>query len=138
MDPGVIKSLFDQGVSVLYLSHSSCAQIPLDGLQCFLIHHVGRKPHQLMGIEIDPEYGGTGSTFFSSILVIEELAKVDASVAVLCDIQNTLINTLLSKLGTPQQKEQYLTRLSTDVVSDSSILKLLLLGLRCYLFHGQM
>ena len=91
-----------------------------------------------MGIEIDPEYGGTGSTFFSSILVIEELAKVDASVAVLCDIQNTLINTLLSKLGTPQQKEQYLTRLSTDVVSDSSILKLLLLELRCYLFHGQM
>uniref|UniRef100_A0A8C5CW05 Short/branched chain specific acyl-CoA dehydrogenase, mitochondrial n=1 Tax=Gadus morhua TaxID=8049 RepID=A0A8C5CW05_GADMO len=70
----------------------------------------------LMGIEIDPEYGGTGSTFFSSILVIEELAKVDASVAVLCDIQNTLINTLLSNLGTPQQKEQYLSRLSTDTV----------------------
>uniref|UniRef100_A0A3Q3IJ77 Acyl-CoA dehydrogenase/oxidase N-terminal domain-containing protein n=1 Tax=Monopterus albus TaxID=43700 RepID=A0A3Q3IJ77_MONAL len=53
----------------------------------------------LMGIEIDPEYGGTGSSFFSSILVIEELAKVDPSVAVLCDIQNTLINTLFAKLG---------------------------------------
>ncbi|XP_008288653.1 short/branched chain specific acyl-CoA dehydrogenase, mitochondrial [Stegastes partitus] len=70
----------------------------------------------LMGIEIDPEYGGTGSTFFSSILVIEELAKVDASVAVLCDIQNTLINTLFSKLGNPAQKERYLSRLSTDMV----------------------
>ncbi|CAN9509179.1 unnamed protein product [Ophioblennius macclurei] len=70
----------------------------------------------LMGIEIDPEYGGTGSTFFSSILVIEELAKVDPSVAVLCDIQNTLINTLLVKLGNPAQKEKYLTRLSTDMV----------------------
>lgn len=70
-----------------------------------------------MGIEIDPEYGGTGSTFFSSILVIEELAKVDPSVAVLCDIQNTLINTLFCKLGTPAQKEQYLSRLSTDMVS---------------------
>ncbi|XP_046887874.1 short/branched chain specific acyl-CoA dehydrogenase, mitochondrial isoform X2 [Hypomesus transpacificus] len=68
----------------------------------------------LMGIEIDPEYGGTGSSFFSSILVIEELAKVDPSVAVLCDIQNTLINTLVAKLGTPAQKEQYLSRLSTD------------------------
>ncbi len=73
---------------------------------------------QLMGIEIDPEYGGTGSTFFSSILVIEELAKVDPSVAVLCDIQNTLINTLVAKLGTPAQKEQYLSRLSTDMVSN--------------------
>ncbi|KAM6951429.1 short/branched chain specific acyl-CoA dehydrogenase, mitochondrial [Aplochiton taeniatus] len=70
----------------------------------------------LMGIEIDPDYGGTGSTFFSSILVIEELAKVDASVAVLCDIQNTLINTLVANLGTPAQKEQYLSRLSTDMV----------------------
>ncbi|MEQ2198484.1 hypothetical protein XENOCAPTIV_013533 [Xenoophorus captivus] len=29
----------------------------------------------LMGLEIDPEYGGSGSSFFSSILVIEELAK---------------------------------------------------------------
>lgn len=72
---------------------------------------------QLMGVEIDPEYGGTGSTFFSTILVIEELAKVDPSVAVLCDIQNTLINILFAKLGTPAQKEQYLSRLSTDMVS---------------------
>lgn len=72
---------------------------------------------QLMGIEIDPEYGGTGASFFSSILVIEELAKVDPSVAVLCDIQNTLINTLIAKLGTPAQKEKYLSRLSTDMVS---------------------
>lgn len=70
----------------------------------------------LMGIEIDPEYNGTGSTFFSSILVIEELAKVDPSVAVLCDIQNTLINTLFSNLGTAAQKEHYLSRLSTDMV----------------------
>lgn len=71
-----------------------------------------------MGIEIEPEYNGTGSTFFSSILVIEELAKVDPSVAVLCDIQNTLINTLFTKLGTAAQKEQYLSRLSTDMVSN--------------------
>ncbi|XP_022521804.2 short/branched chain specific acyl-CoA dehydrogenase, mitochondrial [Astyanax mexicanus] len=70
----------------------------------------------LMGIEIGTEYGGTGSTFFSSILVIEELAKVDPSVAVLCDIQNTLINTLMSKLGTEEQKEKYLPRLATDMI----------------------
>ncbi|XP_062859581.1 short/branched chain specific acyl-CoA dehydrogenase, mitochondrial isoform X1 [Trichomycterus rosablanca] len=70
----------------------------------------------LMGIEIGTEYGGTGSSFFSSILVIEELAKVDPSIAVLCDIQNTLINTLMVKLGTDEQKEKYLPRLSTDMV----------------------
>lgn len=82
-----------------------------------------------MGIEIDPQYGGTGSTFFSSILVIEELAKVDPSVAVLCDIQNTLINTLFTNLGTPAQKEQYLSRLSTDMVSLT--LCLLACGMKC-------
>uniref|UniRef100_A0A3P9IY29 Short/branched chain specific acyl-CoA dehydrogenase, mitochondrial n=1 Tax=Oryzias latipes TaxID=8090 RepID=A0A3P9IY29_ORYLA len=70
----------------------------------------------LMGIEIDPEYGGTGSSFFASILVIEELAKVDPSVSVLCDIQNTLINVLFTKLGTPAQKEKYLSHLSTDMI----------------------
>ncbi|XP_072883742.1 short/branched chain specific acyl-CoA dehydrogenase, mitochondrial isoform X1 [Hemitrygon akajei] len=70
----------------------------------------------LMGIEIQEKYGGSESTFFSSILVIEELAKVDPSVAVLCDIQNTLINTLLMKCGTEEQKRKYLPRLAKDMV----------------------
>ncbi|XP_041065560.1 short/branched chain specific acyl-CoA dehydrogenase, mitochondrial isoform X2 [Carcharodon carcharias] len=69
-----------------------------------------------MGIEIEEQYGGPESTFFSSILVIEELAKVDPSVAVLCDIQNTLINTLLRKCGTEDQKRKYLPRLAIDTV----------------------
>merc|ERR1712071_327930 len=70
----------------------------------------------LMGIEIDSEYGGTGSTFFSSIVTVEELAKVDPAVSVFCDIQNTLINTLICKLGTAEQKAKYLPRLSQDMV----------------------
>ncbi|XP_056089752.1 short/branched chain specific acyl-CoA dehydrogenase, mitochondrial isoform X3 [Rhinichthys klamathensis goyatoka] len=69
-----------------------------------------------MGIEIGPEFGGTGSSFFSSVLVIEELAKVDPSVSVLCDIQNTLINTLLMNLGSEEQKQRYLPRLASDTV----------------------
>ncbi|XP_060698015.1 short/branched chain specific acyl-CoA dehydrogenase, mitochondrial [Hemiscyllium ocellatum] len=70
----------------------------------------------LMGIEIEEQYGGPESSFFSSILVIEELAKVDPSVAVVCDIQNTLINTLLRKCGTEDQKRMYLPRLAMDMV----------------------
>ncbi|KAE8590186.1 hypothetical protein XENTR_v10017974 [Xenopus tropicalis] len=70
----------------------------------------------LMGVEVDPKYGGTGASFFSSILVIEELARVDPSVSVMCDIQNTLINTLFQRLGTEQQKETYLPRLCRDTV----------------------
>lgn len=116
MDKEVIQSLFDQGVRE---SPSAATDMSFfESLSPFYSSHthcVGSS--QLMGIEIDPEYGGTGASFFSSILVIEELAKVDPSVAVLCDIQNTLINTLMSNLGTPAQKEKYLSRLSTDMVS---------------------
>ncbi|GCC22282.1 hypothetical protein chiPu_0000668 [Chiloscyllium punctatum] len=76
---------------------------------------VGLFEQGLMGIEIEEQYGGPESSFFSSILVIEELAKVDPSVAVVCDIQNTLINTLLRKCGTENQKRMYLPRLATDM-----------------------
>ncbi|XP_025093385.1 short/branched chain specific acyl-CoA dehydrogenase, mitochondrial-like [Pomacea canaliculata] len=70
----------------------------------------------LMAIEVPSQYGGTNSTFFVANLVIEELAKVDPSVSVFCDIQNTLINTLFMKLGTKEQKEKYLPRLAKDTV----------------------
>ncbi|XP_048647315.1 short/branched chain specific acyl-CoA dehydrogenase, mitochondrial isoform X2 [Marmota marmota marmota] len=70
----------------------------------------------LMGIEVDAKYGGTGFSFFSSILVIEELAKVDASVALLCDIQNTIINKLIKKHGTEEQKTTHLPKLVTEKV----------------------
>ncbi|XP_059254734.1 short/branched chain specific acyl-CoA dehydrogenase, mitochondrial isoform X2 [Mustela nigripes] len=70
----------------------------------------------LMGIEIETKYGGTGASFFSSILAIEELAKVDASVALVCDIQNTVINNLIRKYGTEEQKATYLTKLATEQV----------------------
>merc|ERR1719456_105833 len=41
----------------------------------------------LMGIEIPAEYGGSGMSFTDSILVIETLARTDASVSVMCDVQ---------------------------------------------------
>ena len=69
-----------------------------------------------MGIEIPSEYNGTNSTFFASCLVVEELAKVDGSLSVMCDIQNTLINTLLIQLGTDYLKNRYLPKLATSMV----------------------
>ena len=74
---------------------------------------------QLMGIEIDPKYGGAGSTFFSSIIAIEELAKVDASVSVLCDVQNTLIIDYFRAYGSKELQEKYFPQLATNLVSKS-------------------
>lgn len=47
----------------------------------------------------------------------QEIAKVDPAVSVLVDIQNTLINSLISRLGTEAQKEKYLTMLATSSVT---------------------
>ncbi|KAJ3059547.1 hypothetical protein HDU98_004462 [Podochytrium sp. JEL0797] len=70
----------------------------------------------LMGIETESKYGGAESSFMGAILTIEELAKVDPSVSVVCDVQNTLVNTLFHKYATEAQKEKYLPRLATDTV----------------------
>lgn len=40
-----------------------------------------------MGIETDTKYDGSESSFMSAILTIEELAKVDPSISVICDVQ---------------------------------------------------
>ncbi|MBI2569358.1 MAG: acyl-CoA dehydrogenase [Candidatus Schekmanbacteria bacterium] len=70
----------------------------------------------LMGIEVPEELGGAGSSFFMAILVIEELAAVDPSVAVLVDVQNTLVNNALLRWGTASQQAAYLRKLTADTV----------------------
>lgn len=70
----------------------------------------------LMGIEIPEELGGAGSTFFTSILVVEELSRVDPAVGVLVDVQNTLFINAILRWGSDAQKEHYLPRLATDTV----------------------
>jgi Acyl-CoA dehydrogenases len=75
----------------------------------------------LMGIEIPTEYGGSGGTFFMATLAVEELAKVDASAAVIVDVQNTLVNNAILRWGTPEQKKQYLPKLATQVVASYAL-----------------
>jgi len=70
----------------------------------------------LMGVEIPAEHGGAEAGFLSACLVVEELAKVDASVSVCCDVQNTLVNNLFSFHASDRLKEQWLPRLATDTV----------------------
>ena len=70
-----------------------------------------------MGIMADGQYGGSNCNFLTAMLIIEELSKVDAAVAALVDIHNTLVINLMRILGNEQQKQQYLTKLSTEYVS---------------------
>lgn len=70
----------------------------------------------IMGIETPEEFGGAGSSFFTAILAVEELSRIDASVGVLVDVQNTLVNNAFIRWGTTEQKKKYLTRLAADTV----------------------
>lgn len=70
-----------------------------------------------MGMEIPEEYGGSGLSFTSSCLVVEEISRVDPSVSILVDIHNTLTNNAVRFWGSPQLKEHWLPRLATDKVS---------------------
>ncbi|KAK6526719.1 hypothetical protein TWF281_009922 [Arthrobotrys megalospora] len=68
----------------------------------------------LMGVEIEEEYGGSGMSFTAAIVAIEELARVDPSVSVLCDVHNTLVVQAFRKWGSKVLKEKYLPRLATE------------------------
>lgn len=73
-----------------------------------------------MGLEVPTEYEGTGTSFLASMLVVEELAKVDPSISALVDIHNTLVVALLVKVGSEEQKKKYLPLLSRKYVSSSN------------------
>lgn len=70
----------------------------------------------LMGIEPGEEYGGSGGSFFMACLAIEELARVDASVSVMVDVNNTLTINAFMNYGNEALRKKYITRLATDTV----------------------
>lgn len=70
----------------------------------------------LMGVEIPEEYGGAGMNFTAAIVGIEELARVDPSVSVMCDVHNTLVNTAVIKWGSTELKNKWLPMLATNTV----------------------
>jgi alkylation response protein AidB-like acyl-CoA dehydrogenase len=70
----------------------------------------------VMGIEIPEAYGGAGATFFHAVLAVEELSRVDPSIGVLVDVQNTLVVNALMRWGNDEVKRRYLTKLAAGTV----------------------
>src|SRR5688572_22062554 len=70
----------------------------------------------VMGIEIPDAYGGSGGTFFHSVLAVEELSRVDPSIGVLVDVQNTLVINALLRWGSDEIRGRYLPRLAAQTV----------------------
>ena len=70
----------------------------------------------VMGIEIPEIYGGAGASFFHAVLAVEELSRVDPSIGVLVDVQNTLVINALLRWGNDELKRRYLPRLASKTV----------------------
>ena len=70
----------------------------------------------VMAIEIPETYGGAGASFFHAVLAVEELSRVDPSVGVLVDVQNTLVVNALLRFGNEDIKRRYLPKLATATV----------------------
>ena len=69
-----------------------------------------------LGMMVDPKYGGAGLDSVSYVLAMEEIAKVDASAAVIMSVNNSLVCAGLEKYGSEEQKIKYLTPLAKGEV----------------------
>jgi alkylation response protein AidB-like acyl-CoA dehydrogenase len=70
----------------------------------------------VMAIEIPESYGGSGGTFFHAVLAVEELSRVDPSIGVFVDVQNTLVINAVMRWGSDEMKRRYLPRLAEGAV----------------------
>lgn len=69
-----------------------------------------------LGMMVDPKYGGAGLDSVSYVLAMEEIAKVDASAAVVMSVNNSLVCAGMEKYCSEEQKQKYLVPLATGEV----------------------
>ncbi len=75
----------------------------------------------IMAIETPEELGGAGGTFFLSVLAVEELSRVDAAVAVLVDVQNTLVANAILRWGSDELKTRVLGEMADGTLTSYAL-----------------
>jgi alkylation response protein AidB-like acyl-CoA dehydrogenase len=70
----------------------------------------------VMAIEIPEAHGGAGAAFFHAVLAVEALSRVDPSIGVLVDVQNTLVVNAVMRWGSDEVKQRYLPSLAQRTV----------------------
>src|SRR5208282_5644606 len=71
------------------------------------------------GMMIPEEWGGPGLDTLSYVLMLEEVARVDAAMATSLSVTNSAVQVPLTKFGTEEQKKKYLRRLATGEILGS-------------------
>jgi alkylation response protein AidB-like acyl-CoA dehydrogenase len=75
----------------------------------------------LMGVEIPEQYHGVEGSFMLATLAVESLARVDPSVAVVVDVQNTLVNNALIRWCNEEQKSRILPKMTSEWVGSYAL-----------------
>ncbi len=75
-----------------------------------------------MGMLVPPEYDGSGMDTVSYVLAMEEIAKVDSSVAVIMSVNNSLVCYGLNRFASEAQKQKYLKPLARGEVIGAFLL----------------
>ena len=68
------------------------------------------------GMLTPEEWGGPGLDTLSYVLMLEEVARVDAGMATSLGVTNSAVQVPLMKFGTEEQKKKYLRRLATGEI----------------------
>ncbi|WP_367913806.1 acyl-CoA dehydrogenase [Leadbetterella sp. DM7] len=120
IDAGMDFRLSEEHASIRDAARDFARTVLLPGvierdIECRFPREEVRKLGELgfMGMMVDPKYGGSGLDTLSYVLAIEEIAKVDASAAVVMSVNNSLVCYGLDKYGTEEQKEKYLKPLAS-------------------------
>src|SRR3984957_9809425 len=66
-----------------------------------------------LGVIFPEKYGGAGMGYIEYVIIIEELSRVDGSIGIILAAHNSLCSNHIYKAGTEEQKQKYLTRLTT-------------------------
>ncbi|MDA9804287.1 acyl-CoA dehydrogenase [Flavobacteriaceae bacterium] len=66
-----------------------------------------------LGMMVDPMYGGGGMDTLSYAIAMEEISKIDASASVIMSVNNSLVCYGIEKYANEEQKQKYLTQLTT-------------------------
>jgi hypothetical protein len=91
------------------MARDHAAQFPAD-----IIRQLGEMG--FMGMTVPEAYGGAGVDYLSYILALEEIARVDASVAVTMSVNNSVACAPILAFGTEAQKQKYLKPLASGEV----------------------
>jgi alkylation response protein AidB-like acyl-CoA dehydrogenase len=75
----------------------------------------------IMAIEVPEEYGGAGGSFFMSVIAIEEISRVDAAMAVMVDVQNTLVSNAILTYGSEDLRGRILPMLASGTVGSYAL-----------------